>query len=296
MSTNARRAVDRAIDMRFGRQIHHRPRACARRTPASMAAASAMSASTNVTPGSSRHRQGSGGCPHSVSLSTTTSRSQGVVEEVPNEVRSDESGTAADQDGRICELGLLASSKTECDLSAVKRLGVPTRRAALHPAKPHQAHEGLGRKPVLVALGAESRLEISRLTCAERFRQRHEAIRLAEVAVELGNLVLQNEVVAKRVPGEIREHPVILMTVVPVVREDEIRIGFLLQLLEDRLDVSAFVRKESISKLLGNDSRSTGAFEKQPGASSRFQLARAGGRKDDPIDVDGLTAARLRRG
>src|SRR5262249_2098206 len=49
------------------------------------------------------------------------------------------------------------------DLAAVERLRVPARSSALHATQPHQAHEGLGGKPVLVALGAERGLEILRL-------------------------------------------------------------------------------------------------------------------------------------
>ena len=67
----------------------------------------------------------------------------------------------------------------------------------------------------------------------------------AEVAVVLGNLVFQDQVVAKSIPREVRQDPVILMAIVAVVGEDEVRReGF--QRLERRLDARAVVGKKIV--------------------------------------------------
>ena len=63
----------------------------------------------------------------------------------------------------------------------------------------------------------------------------NEAIGRAQVAVELRNLVFENPVVPERVPGEIRQHPVILMPVVPVVREHEIGVEYAVSATRIRL-------------------------------------------------------------
>ena len=53
--------------------------------------------------------------------------------------------------------------------------------------------------------------------------QRHEAVRRAEIAIVLGNLVLQDQVVAERIPGQIGDQPMVLMPIVAIVREDQVR-------------------------------------------------------------------------
>ena len=54
-----------------------------------------------------------------------------------------------------------------------------------------------------------------------------------EVAVDLRNLVLEDQVVAERVPRQLAGEPVILVEVVPGVREHELRVDAALQILED---------------------------------------------------------------
>ena len=52
--------------------------------------------------------------------------------------------------------------------------------------------------------------------------ERDENVWRSEIAVVLRDLVLEDEVVAKRVPGELAGEAVILVEVVPSVREDEV--------------------------------------------------------------------------
>ncbi len=87
----------------------------------------------------------------------------------------------------------------------------------------------------------------STLRCADRLVERDETVRRAEVAVELRNLVLQNQVIPERVPGQIRQHAVILVPVVPIVRQHEVR-STRLQRLEDRLDLGAVVGEEAVAE------------------------------------------------
>ena len=58
----------------------------------------------------------------------------------------------------------------------------------------------------------------------ERLVERDEDVRTAEIAVVLRDLVLEDQVVAERVPRELAGEPVVLVEVVPRVREDEIRL------------------------------------------------------------------------
>ena len=76
--------------------------------------------------------------------------------------------------------------------------------------------------------------------------QGHEDVRHTEVAVVLGDLVLENEVVAKRVPRELAREPMVLMKVGPGVREDQIRLRRL-EFFEARLHLGAVVGKEALA-------------------------------------------------
>ena len=62
----------------------------------------------------------------------------------------------------------------------------------------------------------------------------------------LGNLVLQYQVIAKRIPRQIGDQPVILMPVLAVVSEDDVWRVPLLQLFKTLLDVVPDVRKETV--------------------------------------------------
>ena len=64
---------------------------------------------------------------------------------------------------------------------------------------------------------------MSHLRCRSCARQRHEHVRHAEVAVELGNFVFEDQVIAERVPGQLVDDAVVLVQIVPAVREDHVR-------------------------------------------------------------------------
>ena len=78
--------------------------------------------------------------------------------------------------------------------------------------------------------------------------QRHEAVRRPEIAVVLGNLVLQDQVVAERIPRQIGDQPMILMPILAIVGEDQVGRAPLLQFFEKLLDVVAEVGEEPVPK------------------------------------------------
>jgi hypothetical protein len=50
----------------------------------------------------------------------------------------------------------------------------------------------------------------------------HKKVGIPQVAVVLGNLILQNQVVTEGIPGKISQQTVVLVQVLPVVRKDDI--------------------------------------------------------------------------
>src|SRR5512138_3851857 len=143
------------------------------------------------------------------------------------------------------------NSEFDDGLPHVESLRVSGARSALHAPETHESHEGFPGEPVLVALGAEGIVEKLHLLLANRLVEGHEAVRRPEIAVELGDLVFENQVIPERVPRQIRQDAVILMAVVPIVGEDDIG-RCRLQRLEDPLDL-LIVRKEAVPEMLDDD-------------------------------------------
>src|SRR5439155_21409574 len=98
--------------------------------------------------------------------------------------------------------------------------------------------------------------------------QRDKAVRRSEIAIELGNLVLEDEMIPKSIPGQIRQQAVILVPVVSRVRQDQVGIHLTLELFERVLDVAAVAGKKAVSKTVHRDALTDGATEEQRGARS----------------------------
>ena len=97
-------------------------------------------------------------------------------------------------------------------------------RPALHAAQPGKSAKCLVIEPVLPSLCAEMCDEKVDLALQNLGRQRDIEIGLTEVAIPFGNLIFENDVVAKRRPGMAADLPVVLMQVVAAVGENEIRV------------------------------------------------------------------------
>ena len=147
------------------------------------------------------------------------------------------------------------STWTEDQLRSIERFRVTRGGARLHAAESEQGAERLFVEPVLTSLRAEDLEQDLDLPVHVRRVQRHERVRRAEIAVPLRDLVLENRVVPKSVPGELADQSVVLVQVAPVVREDQVRPRLALQLLEDGLQLRARVGKETVAKFLEPDLR-----------------------------------------
>ncbi len=89
-----------------------------------------------------------------------------------------------------------------------------------------------------------------------------------------------------RVPGQLADEPVILVEILPCMREDQVGLEPALQLLEHVLHLAAYVGKESIAKPV-DDNLSVGCRTHEGlGARPRLALSLALGAEDDPCDLD----------
>ena len=105
----------------------------------------------------------------------------------------------------------------------MERLGVTARSVAFHAPQSHEREKCILPKPVLVLLGLKRFQDVPNLLLAQLGFERHEQIRLAEVAVVFRNFVLKYEMIPKRVPGQFRQQAMVLVRVVAIVSENKIR-------------------------------------------------------------------------
>src|SRR5690606_4969985 len=171
------------------------------------------------------------------------------------------------------------------ELAAVERFGVAVRRATFEPSQARQAVEGILGEPALAALRPEMLHQPCDFGPHRGGRQRHVHARRAEAAVVLRNLVLENQVVAERVPRELPDQSMVLVKIAGVVREDHVGIAARLELLERLLDARAFVREEPVAKRERLDSMLRPVAEYARGAPQRLVPARARRREHDPVDA-----------
>src|SRR5581483_996837 len=155
-------------------------------------------------------------------------------------------------------------------LAAVKSFGVSARRIRLHAAKPHQRHKGLFPEPAAAVLRLKRFQNRAHLLAAHGIGQRYEEVRSAHVAVIFRDLVFENHVVAKGAPGDLGEQPVILVSVLPVVSEDQVRIGLPFELFEQVLHLVAHERQEAVGKGAENLFAERAGGRKQLGTADRF--------------------------
>src|SRR5579871_493043 len=129
----------------------------------------------------------------------------------------------------------------------MEALGPPRLPAGLDTPQTHQTAEGIGGEPALAALGAIAIEQYPDLALDERRTEPDVRRRRREIALIFGHLVLEDQVTAEGVPGELGDQPVILVPVVAAVREDYIRHRQGLERLEVLLDGREVRRHEAVT-------------------------------------------------
>ena len=105
---------------------------------------------------------------------------------------------------------------------------------------------------------------------AGRLIQMYEEIGGAQIAVILWNFILQDQVISKRIPGQLAHKAMILVQVVAAVGEDDVWGYILLKFFKIFFDLHADERKETISKTFHNYTLVADLAEKRLGALLRF--------------------------
>src|SRR6266536_3390593 len=109
------------------------------------------------------------------------------------------------------------ASRAPNQLSGVKPLGVPARGVGFHPTDPHQRAKEVVGEPPSVTLGCELVEQQIDLPPNDLVVEMDEEIRGADVTVVLRHFVLDDQMVAERVPRQLADQTVVLMEVVALM-------------------------------------------------------------------------------
>ena len=112
----------------------------------------------------------------------------------------------------------------------------------------------------------------------------HENAWLTQVAIILGNLVLQNQMVAKSIPSQFREQPVILVRILAIMGEDEVRRNRLFQLFKYGLHFCSRKGQESVLKVLENRALQIGSPSEPLGALPSLFSSNSQRAEYDPVE------------
>src|SRR5262249_10711196 len=158
------------------------------------------------------------------------------------------------------------------DLADRERLG--PRRVALDAAEAEDRLERRGPEPRARRLAGERGEDVLHLSPRHRVGKGHVEVGRRELALVLGDLVLEDEVVAPGVPREARDLRVVLMQVVAVVREDDVGGDASLERLERVLELGADPGEVALAEVMDVDGR-------------RAELRGAGPRLGGPLAIRG---------
>src|SRR5262245_18669397 len=93
----------------------------------------------------------------------------------------------------------------------------------------------------------------------------------SDVAIVFRDLIFEDQVISKGVPSELRYQAVVLVQVLAVVGEDDIRGDRLLERLEELLYLGPQVRKETVLEVSDHDVLAFCGRKKQARALSRLR-------------------------
>src|SRR5262249_29712164 len=141
------------------------------------------------------------------------------------------------------------------ELAAVEGLGVAARRTAFHAAQAGEPAECSLVEPIPRALAAEMSHQQLDLAFHDSLVQRHVDVRPAQVAIPFRDLVFQDGVVAESIPGQPVRLPMVLMSVVAVMGEDQVGFDATLETFKPCLYLGAVARKETVAELVHLDAR-----------------------------------------
>lgn len=170
-------------------------------------------------------------------------------------------------------------------LSRVERFRVTIFSATLDPTEPQQPEESLLTEPVLRALSSENIEERFALPACDASWQRNVHVRLTKVSVPLRNLVFEDEMLAERIPREIRDDAMILVPVGACVGENDVGLELAGQALKRILDCIELCREVTIAEFVQQHGALRCSSEEFARSVLRFARSMPGSAQHHPAEL-----------
>ena len=124
-----------------------------------------------------------------------------------------------------------------------------------------------------------------RSSCADRLRDSRRRIRISQVAIVLGDLVFEDQARSECLPGQVGDEPVVLVSIVAAVGQDQVWFRLALEVLELILDIGSRQREVAISPGSDDDLLVRHALEHHTSPGTSLLGARGVPGADDPPDA-----------
>src|SRR4029077_2281301 len=106
----------------------------------------------------------------------------------------------------------------------------------------------------------------------------------AKIAIPLWNLIFEDQLISKGVPGQVGDHPVVLVTVLASMRENDIWLKLSGEIFERVLDHSELGGEISVPKFVQADGFGGSRAQKPSGSALRFRRTPPDGAPDHPAE------------
>src|SRR5262249_37478700 len=106
------------------------------------------------------------------------------------------------------------------------------------------------------------------------------------ISVPLRDLVFKNDVIAKQVPGDLRDLSMVLMRVVRTMGQNEVRLDPRLEVFDPSFDLAPLVGEKPVLELRELDLCGGRAGQTRGRRALRLDRTRAGGTQHAPMNVE----------
>src|SRR4029079_15182946 len=179
-----------------------------------------------------------------------------------------------------------AWTSSQRQLPAVECLCVSACRDRLDPTETHEPAERLLGEPRLRPLTHERFEDRADLSLDVREVERDVDVGTPEVAVELRDLVLENQLIAERLICELGQEPVVLVPICLVAGEDGVRCSIGTEYVEALFQLRRDVRKVALPERLHLDAAIRAGAEERLGAQPRLRSSVRLSTEDDPSNLE----------
>src|SRR5271163_1502162 len=174
----------------------------------------------------------------------------------------------------------------------MKALGPAGLRTRFNATQSHQASKCVGREPTFAALRPIAVEQYANLAFDMGGLQLNVGRRGRQIALVFGHFVFKDQVAAIRVPGQLGNESMILVSIIAPMGEDQVRISRPFEALELLLNPGEMSREEAVAVVSSYDPGGNRLAQKAPGTGPQLLFALAVRAEHGPSHVSRAVAVK----